>query len=105
MKYGPGKFEGNGNYSLVAQYLYSLSLDNSLDDDLGESESFGWYGKFSGKIKGRGPFYVIVSENSQGFFDATYYDTSKELEEDWTKLEEDWEKFSEEQEEEESSAK
>ncbi len=94
MRYGPGKFEGTGNYSNVAQYLYSLSLDSSLDEDLGESESFGWYGKFAGKIKGRGPFYAIVSEDSQGFFDVTYYDTQDALDAAWKLLELEYEQFS-----------
>lgn len=88
MRHGLGKFEACGNYVLTAGYIYY-----NIDDQLGESESFGWYGKFAGKIKGRGPFFAIVSEDSQGFVDVTYYDSKKELDEKWVMLEADYEEF------------
>lgn len=85
MRYGPGKFEGCGNYAKVAEYLYE-----SCDEELGDVEFFGWYGKFAGKIKGRGPFFAVVSEDSNGFVDVTYYDTEQELENEWCNLQDQW---------------
>lgn len=93
MKYGPGKFEGNGNYANAAQYLYSLSLDSSLEDDIGSSDELGWYGKFEGKIKGRGPFFAVISENSQGFVDVEWFESHDELETAWLEIQTEYERF------------
>jgi len=82
---GPGKFEGE---TFAARYAY----DNP-DEDLGESDGFGWYGKFSGKIKGRGPFHIIVNEDSQGFVSGTFFDTEKQLEKAWSNLESEYADF------------
>lgn len=93
MKYGPGKFEGNGNYAGVAQYIYKLSLESRLDDELGEADSFGWYGRFAGHIKSKGPFYAICSEDNQGFFDVEWFDSLKELNYKWGQIKADYEEY------------
>lgn len=81
---GPGKFEGE---TYAARYAYE-----NPDEDLGDSETFGWYGRFSGKIKGRGPFFIIVEEQSQGFVTGTFFDTEKQLEKAWARIEREWER-------------
>jgi hypothetical protein len=86
MRHGPGKFEACGNYALVAQWLH----EDGFDEDLGEAEWFGWYARFSGKIKGRGPFHAIVYEDSQGFVEVIYYSSANALETAWYDLETEW---------------
>jgi len=87
-----GKFEGT-NYKHVVQWLYNLAGDGFLDEELGECEGFGWYGKFSGTIKGRGPFHAICHESSQGFFSVTWINTEKRLNEVWSNIECDYVEF------------
>ncbi len=84
---GPGKFEGE---TYICRYAY-----DNVDEDLGESENFGWYGRFSGKIKNRGPFHLIVTENSVGFVSCAFYDSEAELNDAWALLEDEYTEFSE----------
>lgn len=39
----PGKFEGNESLE-VSEFLYSLTQDGFIKDELGDVEEFGWYG-------------------------------------------------------------
>jgi hypothetical protein len=87
---GPGKFEGE---TYAARYAY-----DNVDEDLGDVQTFDWYGKFSGKIKGRGPFYIIVRENNQGFVYGEFFKTEAELNHQWRRIERAWDKFSDEDE-------
>lgn len=48
---GPGKFEGE---TYAARYAYE-----NVDQSIGSVDELGWYGVFTGKIKGRGPFHII----------------------------------------------
>jgi len=82
---GPGKFEGE---TYAARYAYE-----NPDDEIGESDALGWYGRFEGKIKGRGPFCIIVREDSQGFVYGQFYDTPKQLAAAWRRIEREYEKF------------
>ena len=82
---GPGKFEGE---TYAARYAYE-----NPDDEIGESDALGWYGRFEGKIKGRGPFCIIVREDSQGFVYGQIYDTPKQLAAAWRRIEREYEKF------------
>ncbi len=88
-----GKFEGE---LYATKYAYESTLDG-CSEELGDSETFGWYATFSDKIKGRGPFHIIVSENSQGFVSGTYYDTAEELAAAWQALETKYDQFCEDQ--------
>jgi hypothetical protein len=85
---GPGKFEGE---LYAGRYAYE-----NVDEELGESDGFGWYGNFSDKIKGRGPFHIIVREDSQGFVYGEFFDTKEKMLKAWHRLEREYEKFSEE---------
>ena len=58
----PGKFEGCSDQEL-GENLYTLSLDG-CDDELGDAESFGWYGL----IKFDDGTWYIISEDNCGFF-------------------------------------
>lgn len=89
-----GKFEGE-LYATV--YAYESTLDG-CGAELGDCETFGWYGAFSGKIKGRGPFHIILREDSQGFVSGAYYDTAEDLATAWSALESEYEDFCNEQE-------
>lgn len=82
---GPGKFEGE---TYATRYAHE-----NYDEDLGDVEGFGWYGNFSGKIKGRGPFHIIVNEDSQGFVYGTHYPTKAAMLEDWRRIEMDYDDF------------
>ena len=99
IKYGLSKFEGNDNYAGVAQYIYQLSLDGGLDDELGDVDGFGWYGRFAGLIKSKGPFYAICSEDSQGFFDVEWFDTLENLDSKWSQIEADYQTYMDESDE------
>ena len=86
-----GKYEGNADQDL-AEYLHKLSLDG-CDEELGDVESFGWYGILLqiagiGKLKS-----YIIHEDSQGFFDYTTYDTKALALEAWENLESEYEDF------------
>lgn len=83
-----GKFEGE---MYAGRYAYE-----NVDDELGDVQDFGWYGNFSRKIKGCGPFHIIVRENSQGFVYGEFFDTEAAMRKAWSRLERDYEKFSEE---------
>lgn len=82
---GPGKFGGE---LYATQYAYE-----NADEDLGDVQDFGWYGFFSGKIKGRGPFHIIVFENSQGFVTGERYSTEKAAREVWQRIEDEYAEF------------
>jgi hypothetical protein len=88
-----GKFEGNADQDL-AEFLYELSMVG-CDEDLGEVDSFGWYGLLihvygKGKMKS-----YIVHEDSYGFFDYTEYNKESALTA-WAKLEAEYEEFNKE---------
>lgn len=82
---GPGKFEGE---TYAARFAYE-----NPDDEIGSSDELGWFGRFSGKIKGRGPFHIIVSEDSNGFVHAEFFDSEKELNDAWAEIESEYEKY------------
>lgn len=98
-EYGPGKFQ-----TFVDAYLYSWSLDGT-DDQVGESDSTGWYGLLQGpfaykfdesdylpELNSDEVAYiehlagVILFENSQGFVYVTAYESDSELESSWAKV-------------------
>lgn len=98
--YGPGKFN-----TILDSYVYSMSLDGT-DEELGESDSFGWYGMLTGPITPRNAMMpklnsaeltllatcagIILSENSQGFVTVEYYDDLETFNKEWTGLEKAW---------------
>lgn len=110
--YGPGKFD-----SMVDSFLWSASMDGAFfDEELGESEGFGFYGLAVGGIleaaeraakddgdeltaaerdELRGTAAVIMSEGSQGFVGVDYYKTEKAARDAWKQIEAEYEAFSE----------
>jgi hypothetical protein len=76
---GRGKFEGE---TYVARFAYE-----NPDEDIGSVDELGWYGRFSGKLKGRGPFHLTVYEGSEGFVTASFFDTKAELDDAWAEIE------------------
>ena len=82
---GLGKFEGG-------TYATRFAYDNP-DDEIGSVDELGWYGKFSGKIKGRGPFHIIVNEDSQGFVSGEMFKSEKELNKAWREIEKEYETY------------
>lgn len=104
--------------SVIDELFWQLSLDGGPDEELGESESFGWYGKMAispsiiadldrtAGDAGVEPLneaekeYIsnhagaIISEDSQGFVDAVFFKTNREFEGEWRALEKEYEKFS-----------
>ena len=82
---GPGKFEGE---TYLARYAYE-----NPDEETGSVDELGWYGRFSGKVKGRGPFHVIVNEDSQGFVNGVIYNTEREMQRDWRRIEKEYERY------------
>lgn len=116
--YGPGKFD-----TILDSFVYSMSLDGGADEEIGESESFGWYGLL------RGPFTdedvdrlneiaaeqkddpltdeeeemllgskggAIMSEVSTGLVHIEYFDTEKGAKDAWEEVAAEYEKFEEE---------
>ena len=88
-----GKFEGE---LYATRYVYDLSVDGGIDEDIGESDALGWYGRFSGTIRGRGPFHIIISENSQGFVHGEFFDTEEQMNAAWSQIETEYDLFYEE---------
>ena len=98
-----GKFEGNFNCNF-GEALHQATLEGGTDDDLGDVEGFGWYGKMNLKDMnitedGEPIAGVIVSEDNSGFFDYTTYSSEKELDKAWNNIESEYEDFSKESEE------
>jgi hypothetical protein len=102
-KYGPGKFSNN-----VDEWVYQQSLDGGADEEIGESEGFGWYGlmQFEEPVlveqgDEEWEFKVaILNENSQGFVEVEYFEDEQEGLNRWASLEEEYRIFMEPQPEE-----
>jgi hypothetical protein len=98
--YGPGKFN-----TIVDSHVYDLSL-NGGDDECGDVQVGYHYSLLRGAFKLDGSFVdfvpavlneltaderellsttagVIIAEDSQGFVDVTYYDTTADLDAAW----------------------
>lgn len=84
---GPGKYEGE-------LYATRYAHENP-DDELGDVQDFGWFGRFSGKIKGRGPFHIITQEDNNGFVYGKFYETESELNDAWDDIETEYAEFGE----------
>ena len=103
--YGPGKFD-----TILDSYVYDVSLDGGLDEELGDANGGGRYGLMrDGKtiFRDNDPFLetlndaerellessagVIISEDSQGFVGVGYYETEAELDAAWAAIEADFE--------------
>lgn len=82
---GPGKFEGE---KYATRYAYE-----NPDEEIGSMDELGWYGRFSGSIKGRGPFLIIVNENSDGFVTGEFFPDRKEFDRAWRNIGREYEKF------------
>lgn len=95
---GPGKFEGN--YSdRFAKAIHQTFGDGMGDEELGDVQDFGWYGKldvshYEIKEDGYPIIGVIAMEDNSGFFTYISYSTRKVFEKDWKQIEKDYEKFS-----------
>jgi hypothetical protein len=94
-RYGPGKFD-----LLIDAVTYDYSLDGSLADDCGDTDTTGWFGLIRGPIDLAGcdraseltaaerEFLAqqqgaILQEGSQGFVSVEYFDNDKELDAAW----------------------
>jgi len=86
---GPGKFEGE-------LYITRYAHENP-DEEIGDVQELNWFGRFSGKVKGRGPFHIITEENSQGFVWGKLYDSEKEMMKAWHEVEREYDQFYEQQ--------
>jgi hypothetical protein len=91
----PGKFEGE---LYATRAVWDMAGDHGVDEELGSTDELGWFCKYSGTIRGRGPFHVIVSEDSQGFVHGEYFDTESEMIEAWAQIETEYNCFYTEQE-------
>lgn len=111
---GPGKFDSD-----LDAAIYSMSLDGGPDEEVGEAESFGWYGLMRNltakevedharelgldmpgreelaDVEGKS---AIIFENDQGFVEVDLFLPDK-AEQRWAKLEEEYEAEAEETEE------
>lgn len=98
--YGPGKFN-----TILDSYVYSVSLDGGCDDEVGESETTGWYGLMRhGRtiFRDHDPFLeslneteqkqltecagVIICEIATGFVFVEYFDAEDALNERWAQV-------------------
>jgi hypothetical protein len=85
----PGKFEGE---MYATRAVYDMAGHGMLDD-IGSVDELGWYCAYSGNIRGRGPFHVIISEDSQGFVRGEYFDTEAEMQRAWAAIEAQYERL------------
>lgn len=98
---------------MADSFLHAAAGDG-VDEELGESEGFGWYGLMEGDIlasaeRGAADLgdeltpeerrelkrtkAVILSENSQGFVGVEYYTSLKKARAEWKKVERDYDEF------------
>jgi hypothetical protein len=89
----PGKFEGNPDPELAEKLCNAMA-----DDDLGDVETFGWYGLIKGIDDDEDWF--IVNEDSQGFFTIIAQGDSSTILPRWDRLQGEYSSFMEESEEE-----
>jgi len=87
---GLGKFEGNHNCTF-AKALYDAVLEGGTDDEVGDVQDFGWYGKvdlgdLNIKESGNPVAGAIVHEDSSGFFTYSTYPRKDEFEQDWNEI-------------------
>jgi hypothetical protein len=80
MKPGPGKFEGCHD-KRIARVLYDIAGMSGCDEDIGSVQELGWFGL----IIQRNHAYII-SEDSQGFFDYTYFDSVQDAREAYNRI-------------------
>lgn len=95
-----GKFEGE-------PALTEILWDLGGDEDLGDSETFGFYMLFT-DLKGSElggnigkTTAAILHEGSQGFVSGEYFDTNAEAERAWDKIEREYDEFLSEEEDDE----
>ena len=80
----PGKFEGNES-QLMAQAVYSTSL-NGANDEFGDCSEYGlWCGLIIGKRYG-----FIIDESDQGFV-SVWYGSKEEAKEKFEFMKNEWE--------------
>ena len=84
-----GKFEACQDNKL-GEYLHSLTLDGCLDRELGDVETFGWYGLL---LSVNGMKSYIVNEDNYGFFTYTEYDLQDKALSAWSQLEAEYQEF------------
>ena len=80
-----GKFEGNRS-ERVSEMLYSLVLDNLLDDECGGVGEFGVFFGRVNSMKHKGGW--IIGVNDYGFFTYSFYphDRADKFEADWAEI-------------------
>jgi hypothetical protein len=80
----PGKYEGCMDQELGAR-LYEMTLDGAHDEEMGDVDTYGWYGL----ILGDGPDdeSYIVTTDSAGFFDYTAFPTPNDALDAWAAIE------------------
>jgi hypothetical protein len=76
MKPGPGKFEGCEDLE-TAERLYAITLDGGCDEEDGSVDEGGWIGLIG---------EAIVTEDSQGFFTYTLFDSEAAARHVWASL-------------------
>jgi hypothetical protein len=104
---GPGKFEGG---LVIDEVVYDLSLCG-CDDECGDVQTTGWFGRLDGPFRSDGPFAdisatavaehaltsdelsylagvagAIISEDSNGFVSVAYFDDAEELSRVWDRI-------------------
>lgn len=81
----------------LAEILYSQASDGFATEQLGDAETFGWYGLFlKNPEQGEGYGGTIIREDSQGFVDVWFESTSdKDINDEWHTLEREYELFCE----------
>jgi hypothetical protein len=104
----PGKFSDP-----LGEVLHQLTMDGP-DEELGDVQDFGWYGLLANVTREElervseeigagldfdeaglddGPFHFIVSEDNQGFFDYSSFDTEQEANNRWSEIQDEAEEF------------
>lgn len=86
--YPEGVYHSYKFSSELAEILYLFSLDSSQDDEIGESDTFGWYALYR-------DLSAILAVDSQGFVTVSVYDNDEpvSVETVWNELEGQWEAF------------
>lgn len=66
--------------SPLAEELWEASLESAQDDEIGESDGFGWFALFESDLS-------ILSVDSQGFVYSQHFESAGDLHLAWTETE------------------
>lgn len=82
----PNEYRSHKFSSIEAEILWQLSLESAQSDDLGESNTFGWYALFR-------DFSAILMEDCCGNVSADVFERYTDCEAEWERIADDYDEW------------